>query len=276
MAEPRVSVLMLTFNRPQFLDRAIESIRAQTVDDWELLVVHDGPNEEIARILTGWADREPRVRYFQRGITGNIAEATNFGLKQARGTYIAILDDDDAWCDPLKLAKQIEFLESHPSYVACGGGVIVVDQHNVETLRYFRPEDDPSIRRRFLLRNPFAHGSTMYRRSAIEAIQYYDESLPGFQDWDVWLKLGQIGQLYNFQQYFLRYTIWPGGGSFFQQRRNVESALRIVWRHRGKYPGFLSGLLLYSVHYAYTWTPRWFQKSTFAFLSRLKKSATAS
>jgi glycosyltransferase involved in cell wall biosynthesis len=276
MSHPRVSVVMLTFNRPQFLSRAIESIRWQTVTDWELLIVHDGPNEEIGRILTDWAAKESRIKYFRRTKGGNIADATNYALQRAEGEYIAILDDDDAWADARKLEKQIAFLENNSDYVACGGGVIVVDQHDVETMRYLRPETDEAIRGRFLMRNPIAHASAIYRRLAIEQIGFYDESLPGFQDWDVWLKLGKLGKLYNFQDHFLRYTIWPGGGSFFQQKKNVESALRIVWRHRGKYPGFLPGLALFSLHYCYAHTPEWFQRATFASFSRMKKSATAS
>src|SRR5512147_897840 len=97
MPSPRVSVLMLTFNRPRFISRAIESIVAQTFTDWELIVVHDGPNEEIASIMQGWAAREPRVRYFRRTEKGNIAQANNFGLRQAHGEYVAVLDDDDYW-----------------------------------------------------------------------------------------------------------------------------------------------------------------------------------
>jgi glycosyltransferase involved in cell wall biosynthesis len=275
MPDPRVSVVMLTFNRPQFLSRAIESIRFQTLRDWELLVVHDGPNEEIARILADWAQREPRIRYLRRLQGGNIANATNHALRLARAPYIAILDDDDNWADPEKLQKQLSFLDANPDYVACGGGVITQDADGIETSRYLRPGSDQAIRARFLVRNPIAHASGVYRRFAIEQIGLHDESLPGYQDWDVWLKLGQVGKLFNFQDYFLRYTIWPGGGSFSQQKKNVESALRIVWRHRRHYPGFLTGLSLYLAHYAYAHTPRWFQSWTFSSLSRWKKTATA-
>ena len=76
MSSPRVSILMLTFNRPEFISRAIESILTQTMADWELIVVHDGPNETIAGILAAWEAREPRVRYFRRLEKGNIAQAT--------------------------------------------------------------------------------------------------------------------------------------------------------------------------------------------------------
>src|ERR1039457_6885552 len=94
---PRVSVLMLTYNRPQFIGKAIQSILAQQFQEWELLVVHDGPNEEIPVVMEEWQKRDSRIHYFRRIIPGNIAEASNFGLAHARGEYIAILYDDDYW-----------------------------------------------------------------------------------------------------------------------------------------------------------------------------------
>jgi len=97
MPPPRVSVLMLTYNRPQFIGKAIQSILAQEFQEWELLVVHDGPNEEIPVAMEEWQKRDSRIHYFQRIIPGNIAEASNFGLAHARGEYIAVLDDDDYW-----------------------------------------------------------------------------------------------------------------------------------------------------------------------------------
>jgi hypothetical protein len=117
-----------------------------------------------------------------------------------------------------------------------------------------------------------AHSTVMYRRAAIEQCGGYDAALAGFQDWDVCLKLGRIGKLYNFQDYFLDYTIWEGGGSFAQQRKNTRSALTIVWRHRSAYRGFPLAFTLALLYHAYGYMPGFIRKSTFAFLSRLKKS----
>ena len=272
MSSPRVSVLMLTFNRAELLSSSIQSIVEQTFTDWELLVVHDGPNEDIARIMNGWAEREPRVRYFRRLEPGNIAEATNFGLNKARGEYVAILDDDDRWTPATKLQKQIDFLDKNPEYVACGGGVIVTDSKGTETLRYLKPEDDASIKKVALVANPIAHSTAMYRASAIRECGLYDESLAGFQDWDVWLKLGKLGKLYNFPEHFLYYTIWEGGGSFQQQKKNTQSAIRIVNRHRGAYPGFVPSMAMQLSYHGYAHLPVSWRRASFSYLSRMKKA----
>jgi glycosyltransferase involved in cell wall biosynthesis len=272
MPFPRVSILMLTFNRAEWISAAIESIVNQHRQDWELIVVHDGPNEAIAKVMAEWEKRDSRVRYFRRLQPGNIAEATNFGLAQAKGDYIAILDDDDRWATPDKLDKQITFLDESPAYVACGGGVIVTDSNARETLRYLKPEKDQDIKRVALIANPIAHSTAMYRRDAIEKCGGYDVSLAGFQDWDVWLKLGSIGKLYNFQEYFLYYTIWEGGGSFQQQKKNTRSALTIVSRHRSAYSGFPLAILMASMYHAYAHLPAGIKRTSFAYLSRLKKA----
>ena len=270
---PRISVIMLTYNRPQFIGNAIGSILAQQFQDWELLVVHDGPNQQIPLIMADWQKRDPRVLYFHRVVPGNIAEATNFGLSQARGEYIAILDDDDDWADPAKLATQIQFLDTHRDHCCCGGGVIVIDPDGREQMRYLKPEHDEQIKRRALMANPLAHSTTLYRRDAALKTGGYDETLPGFQDWDLWLKLGKLGKLYNFPEYFLRYRVWHGSGSFHQSKGNTTSALRITRRHRHDYAGFSIAFPMALLYHAYAHLPSGVQKFSYSFLSQWKKAA---
>lgn len=270
---PKVSVLMLAYERPQFIGNAIESILAQQFQEWELLVIHDGPNQEIPLIVGEWQKRDPRILYLPRAIPGNIAEASNFGLSRARGEYIAVLDDDDDWADPGKLSKQAGFLDSHRDHCCCGGGVIVVDSAGREQMRYLKPELDEQIKRRALMANPLAHSTTLYRREAALQTGGYDETLAGFQDWDLWLKLGKLGKLYNFPEYFLHYRVWQGSGSFHQSKLNTESSLRITRRHRHHYAGFPIAYPLALLYYAYAHLPAWVHRVSYSFLSRLKKAA---
>jgi glycosyltransferase involved in cell wall biosynthesis len=263
---------MLTYNRPQFIGKAIESILAQEFQEWELLVVHDGPNEEIPAVMQEWQKRDRRIHYFHRTVPGNIAEASNFGLANARGEYIAVLDDDDSWARADKLSKQTEFLDRHPDYCCCGGGVIVVDPLGREQMRYLKPERDEQIKRHALMANPLAHSSTLYRREPALRVGGYDQTLAGFQDWDLWLKLGKVGKLYNFPVYFLHYRVWQGSGSFHHSKGNTESALRITRRHRRDYAGFPAAFALALLYHAYAHLPVGVQRASYSFLSRLKKS----
>ena len=269
---PKVSVLMLTYNRPEFIGKAIESILAQEFRDWELMVVHDGPNEEIPVVMREWQRRDGRIEYWRRAVPGNIADASNFGLARARGEYIAVLDDDDYWACPDKLSKQTDFLDRQPDYCCCGGGVIVVDPTGREQMRYLKPERDEQIKRRALMANPLAHSTTLYRREAALRAGGYDQSLAGFQDWDLWLKLGKTGKLYNFPEYFLHYRVWQGSGSFHQSKHNTESALRITRRYRHDYAGYPAALTLALLYHGYAHLPVGVQRASYSFLSRMKKA----
>ena len=262
---------MLTCNRPQFLSRAIQSVIDQNFEDWELIVVHDGPNEQTAAAMAKWVECDARIRYYHREHGGNIANACNYGLSKARGTYVAILDDDDYWAAKDKLTKQVAFLDDNPDYAGCGAGMTLTDERGNELMSYLKPERDEDIKRTALCSNPMAHSTTMFRRALGNAIGFYDDSLAGFQDWDLWLRLSRVGKLYNFPEIFTRYTLWSGGGSFQQERRNALSALKIVLRHRDGYAGFTGAFALVILHLAYAHLPSAMRRSSFSFLSRLKK-----
>ena len=163
MANPKVTILIATYNRAQYLGRAIESAEAQTFKDWEMIVVEDGSPDNTKEVVAGYAAKDPRVRLLSIPRAGRIAIVSNAALREARGEYVAILDDDDWWLDEKKLEKQIAFLDTHPDYAACGGGIVTVDPEGKETGRVLKPETDESIRRRLLYANPMANLTTMFR-----------------------------------------------------------------------------------------------------------------
>jgi glycosyltransferase involved in cell wall biosynthesis len=266
---------MLTFNRPQFIGRAIESVINQQFQAWELIVVHDGPDQRTREVMQSWAQRDERIRYFHRIQPGNIADATNFGIAQARGTYIGVLDDDDFWASPEKLGQQVQFLEEHSDYVGCGGGAIVVSGEGEEKLRYLKPQHPDEIRGRALLANPLVHSTMVYRTEVARQLGGYDQTLAGFQDWDFGLKLGMSGKLYNFPEYLTYYTMWNGGGSMQQSLPNTRSAIRIVWRHKNNYPHSVLAFGLVFLYYCYALLPNFIRVNSFGFLAQLKKTAFA-
>ena len=271
-AGPRVSVVMLTCHRPHLLKRAIQSVVDQQFQNWELIVIHDGPDEQTAALMNDWTRRDPRMTYLPRGSIGNIGDGINFGLRHARGEYIAILDDDDYWADPQKLANQIAFLDTHPAYVACGGGMILVDEQARELRRFLKPESDQSLRSRALIANPIVHSTAMYRRSAADQVGGYDAAaLSQFQDWDFWLKMALVGKLYNLPSYLTYYAVLDSSSSFRNLKKNSRAALKIVWRHRRSYPFFGAALALAAAYHLYAHLPKSVKAASFQSLSRLKK-----
>src|SRR5579872_6599645 len=102
---PAVSVIMPTYNRLEFLPAAIESVFAQTLSDWELIIADDGSGEDTRAYLRSIDDR--RVKRIWLAHTGRPSLVSNRALREARGDYIAFLDSDDLW-RPEKLQRQLE------------------------------------------------------------------------------------------------------------------------------------------------------------------------
>jgi len=121
-SEPEVSVVLPTFNRATFLEEAFDSIRSQTLADWELIVVDDGSTDDTRHVVEELASTDARpVRYVFQENQGPAA-ARNAGIDLARGRYVAFFDSDDLWL-PLHLAACVAALESNPdvdwAYAAC-------------------------------------------------------------------------------------------------------------------------------------------------------------
>jgi glycosyltransferase involved in cell wall biosynthesis len=266
--KPRVSIIMATWCRPGYIGKAIESVIAQTFQDWELIIVDDGSSDNTSEVVAPWLIKDDRIRYIRLEHTGKISAVSNAGLHAATGEFVAILDDDDYWRDSEKLMRQIDFLDKNPEYAGCGSGIVIIDKENKETGRARKPERDEDIRRLALLANPIANSSSIFRRSLAGE---YDEKLPQLADWDFWLTLLQKGKFYNFQEYFLAYRIWDSSRSFLRQRELARSARAVVLRHKNEYVGFSKAIILANCYLAYSYLPAGLRRRMNAFLSRLKK-----
>src|ERR1700732_1465702 len=105
MTAPVVSIILPTFNRLKYLRPAIDSVFAQTLADWELLIADDGSDEETRAYLEHLGGL-PRVKLIWLAHSGNPSAVRNAALREARGDYIAFLDSDDVWL-PSKLERQV-------------------------------------------------------------------------------------------------------------------------------------------------------------------------
>lgn len=108
---PRVSVIITTYNRADLLPRAVNSVLAQTFTDYEIIIVDDCSQDDTREVTRGFSD--PRIRLIRHETNQGAAAARNTGIANARGEYIAFLDDDDE-CTPNRLADQASVLDSRP------------------------------------------------------------------------------------------------------------------------------------------------------------------
>ena len=115
---PRLSVIMPTYNRSATIRRAIDSILAQTFSDFEFIIVDDSSTDDTPKILLECASRDERIIILRQEKNQGLASARNLGAGKALGKYIAFMDDDDVSL-PLRLEKQVAFLDNNPKYQAC-------------------------------------------------------------------------------------------------------------------------------------------------------------
>jgi len=186
---PRVSVLMSVYNAERYLREAIESILAQTLDDFEFIIVEDGSTDWSKQIIAEYAQRDVRVLPVWNVSNLGLTKSLNRGLDKARGVYIARQDADDRSL-PERLQKQAAFLDAHPEVGLVGSWFMRMTEagqplHVIET-----PVADQAIRLKLFTRgNAFAHGSVMFRRECVEKVGGYREQFSYAEDYDLWLRI---------------------------------------------------------------------------------------
>lgn len=251
---PKVSVTIATHNRASLLGRALDSVFRQTYPNIEVVLLDDCSEDNTQEVITSYVKRYPNIRAF-REKAGGMIQAVQQTAQKAQGKYVAPLDDDDFWSDPEKIALQVEFLESHPEYVAVGGGIIRIDEQGRERARYLYPETDEAIRKSMLWYTPISGVTIMFRRSTWEAVGGYDSKVLYADDWDLAARLGKKGKLYNLPRYISTYMKSDVRWSVATARRLERASFEIRRKYRKDYPGFWMGSTYGVLLYLFTFVP---------------------
>ena len=184
---PTVSIIIATHNRPRLLPRAVESAR-MAGDDTEIVVVDDaseGETAETCRDLAG-------IRYVRVERNQRLGGARNLGILASRGEFITSLDDDDLRL-PGSLNAQVAALKSTPDAALVYGQTLLGDQDCVPTgFVYPTPCPQGDVFWELLERNFISCPSAVFRRSSLYKIGLPTSSLPGIEDWDLWIRLAEL------------------------------------------------------------------------------------
>ena len=116
--EALVSIVMPAYNAEKYIGAAIDSVIAQTYQNWELIVVDDCSTDNTAEIVTEYMKKDERIKYHKLEKNSGAAVARNTAVEIAQGKYMAFLDSDDVWF-PEKLSKQIYFMEENNYIFTC-------------------------------------------------------------------------------------------------------------------------------------------------------------
>ena len=197
-----VSVVMPVYNQEKYVRDAIESILNQTFQDFELIVVNDGSDDDSeSKILSC---RDERIVYVRNEENQGNYPARNIGIAKAKGRYVAVMDADDL-AFPTRLEQQFTYLENHRDLCAVGSGFTFSD-----TLRKCRhPLGDEEIRLALLDRNSFMHASLMIRMEALRELGGYNETYRYASDYDLVCRLVLYGKVENLPDILMIYRCHP-------------------------------------------------------------------
>ena len=238
-AEPRISVLIPVYQAERYLEEAVESILAQSFDDFELLALDDGSTDASPRILETLARRDDRIRV-RRAQHAGLVNQLNQGLAEARGEFIARMDADDI-SHPERFERQLVYLDAHPECVAVGTGTDEVDPERriIRTLDIRTGHDEIESR---LLRGDggaLIHASALYRTNALRGIEGYRKEYEYGEVIDLHLRLAEIGRLANLPESLYEYRQNFGGVCFtraVEVRNKQDAGIREALLRRGLDP----------------------------------------
>lgn len=231
--KPKISVLLCVHNGERFVRQALESIYQQTFQDFEVIVVDDGSTDGTPDILQQMKDA--RTCIYRNESNLGLTKSLNIGFGFCRGDYIARMDADDV-SHPRRFAKQLKFLEENPSCLAVGSWVGWIDEQANQTGTWNPPVNPDEINERLLSRNAIAHGSAVIRKSALLSAGGYNTEYPYAQDYDLWLRLSEQGELRNIGEVLYYLRNWSGAVSTSKkqmQRQFAEKALQQACKRRG-------------------------------------------
>ena len=241
MSTPTVSIVMSVYNGERYLKLAVESILAQTWTDFEFIIIDDGSTDRSGQILTAYAAQDSRLVLLSNPANRGYTASLNRGVEAARGEFVARQDADDVSL-PERLAQQVATLRAQPGVGVVGTLAQVIDADGCPQAGDYFPRalDNAAVQEQLLAGNCICHGSVLIRRHLLDDVGAYDVSLEPSEDYDLWLRLAEKGEIINLEPRLYQYRVH--GQSVSQTRRPAQAlgrarALeRAVQRRHGPRP----------------------------------------
>jgi teichuronic acid biosynthesis glycosyltransferase TuaG len=212
---PKVSIIVTTYNRENLLEKTLESILAQSYHDFELIVVDNYSQYDFFSFINKFSDK--RIKAYRNENGGIIAINRNFGINLAAGEFIAMCDDDDIW-EPDKLKKQVDLFLSKPSIVMCCTNVSIIGVSNRKNIlkrliTYFKNcilSFNIIPARYLLVFLPFiTNSSALFKKKILDKTGILDESssLCAYEDFEFWFRMSNFGDIYFINEKLVQYRV---------------------------------------------------------------------
>jgi glycosyltransferase involved in cell wall biosynthesis len=222
--EVGISVLMPVYNCELYIYEAVESIINQTYKNFEFIIIDDCSTDNTVNICKSFNDE--RIIIIEKKENTGLSISLNYGISISRGKYIARMDGDDISL-PTRFEKQVAFMEANADVVVCGATFQIINSK--ETI--FVPEKHNQIIVGMLQECKIAHPTVMFRNSFLKLNNLvYDIKMEPAEDYDLWVKIGNLAKLHNMQEVLLYYRTHEGQVSNANTINQIARAKEIRWK----------------------------------------------
>lgn len=201
---PKVSVIIPTYNREDFIEETIQSVLDQTYKDFEIIVVDDGSTDNTKKKLEKF---NSKIKLIEQK-NSERAVSRNNGIKNAQGEYIAFLDSDDLWFKN-KLEKQVEVLDKNKDYVLTYCQCLRINENglNIKIAERQLKGYSGYVYEKLLMRNFITSPTPLVKRECIEKIKGFETKYIPYEDWEFWVRLSLLGKFYFIKEPLAHYRI---------------------------------------------------------------------
>jgi len=200
---PLVSIVLPVYNGEKYLTASLDSVIAQTYQNWELVIINDGSTDDTENLILNYQDK--RIKYLPNDSNRGIIFSLNRGLQESGGVYIARLDADDIAL-PYRIAKQVEFLSENLDYAMCGSYFQTIDSNGRLLKNVAFPANNRDAQSYLLLHNCFCHSAIMMRSNIAKELKY-DEKFQVCEDYDLWYRISRTGKILNLPVFATMYRV---------------------------------------------------------------------
>lgn len=192
----KVSVVITSYNHDKYISKSIESFLNQTFQDFEIIIIDDASKDKSVEIIKTFKD--PRIKLFALEKNGGVSNATNIGIKEAKGEYIKIFASDDI-ANPDLLEKQVSFLDKNPEHHAVFSRMEVIDENDKSLCkktqkfdRFFLNTNQSNgewLNHFFFKGNCLAAPTAMVRKEILQKVGGFDRRFIQAHDFDLWVRI---------------------------------------------------------------------------------------
>jgi glycosyltransferase involved in cell wall biosynthesis len=198
-----ITVLMSIYNGEHFVKESIFSVLNQSFKEFEFIIINDGSTDGSKNIIREFSILDKRIRLIDKKNTG-LTKSLNLGIDMAKGEWIARIDADDI-CEPKRLEAQYSYAKLNKSVILIGSNFTMINYNGLKFKAYKYPNQHSQLKKILLKKKTsFPHSSFFIKNQSIKKIHGYNERMKRSQDYDLCLRLSEIGKIACIQESLVR------------------------------------------------------------------------